>query len=173
MQTNSLLRTLFEYKAWANDDLFDVLQSLSDDEHSQEKHDATRILNHVYVVDRIFASHAQRVPHPYNAVNTPDTPHLADLCAEVRKSDEWFIEYVSSASEADLAEDLDFRFVDGSPGRMTRGEMLAHVITHGNYHRGAVGRILSQAAMPIPRDTKTDALTAFLHAPDRLHGERT
>ena len=50
-------------------------------------------------------------------------------------------------------------FTDGQPGRMSREEMLAHVATHGSYHRGAVGRIMAQVAVPPPRDI----FTVFLH----------
>ena len=50
-------------------------------------------------------------------------------------------------------------------GRMTREEMLLHVITHGAYHRGQVGQILRAAEVLPPRDI----FTRFLHAtePDR------
>ena len=42
---------------------------------------------------------------------------------------------------------------------MTREEMLTHVVTHGGYHRGEVGRLMVQAAsrsgqdMLLPWDT--------------------
>jgi uncharacterized damage-inducible protein DinB len=45
--------------------------------------------------------------------------------------------------------------------------MLLHVAMHGSYHRGAVGRILSQHGVAPPRDV----LTGFLHQsqPERRH----
>ena len=171
MQSRRFLRTLFEYKAWANEDLFEVLERLSDPAHAGVKHEATRILNHVYIVDRMFASNMQGLQHGYTAVNTPDTPNLGDLRARVRKMDRFFVEYTDSLTEAALAEPIDFTFVDGSPGCMTREEMLAHVVTHGNYHRGGIGVILSQGRVPLPRDTQTDALTVFLHK--RRRGQRS
>jgi uncharacterized damage-inducible protein DinB len=60
---------------------------------------------------------------------------------------------------AALAEVLAFTFTDGDAGRMTRGEMLAHVVLHGGYHRGEVGRILRQLAITPPWDT----FAVFLH----------
>jgi uncharacterized damage-inducible protein DinB len=46
--------------------------------------------------------------------------------------------------------------------------MLGHVITHGSYHRGAVGRIMSQVSVPPPRDT----LTVYLHRSEPQRRER-
>jgi len=39
--------------------------------------------------------------------------------------------------------------------RMSREETLAHIATHGGYHRGAVGRIMAQASVAVPRDIFT------------------
>ena len=62
-------------------------------------------------------------------------------------------------SAEQLAEQLHFDFVDGDHGCMSRAEMLAHIVTHGGYHRGAVGRILAQLQLAPPRDI----YTRFLH----------
>ncbi len=160
MQTTPLMAKLFQYKAWANNDLFNLLKTLPIGERASELHDATRILNHVYVVDQIFTANLQRKPHNFKAVNTTETPSITDLQAAVEVADQWFISYVNSLSETDFDENIDFIFVDGSPGQMSRAEMLLHVVTHGNYHRGAVGRILAQIPVTPPRDT----LTVFLHS---------
>ncbi len=62
-------------------------------------------------------------------------------------------------SPAQLEEPLEFRFTDGTPGRMTRAEMPAHVVAHAGYHRGEVGQILTVLTSSSPRDT----FTGFLH----------
>jgi uncharacterized damage-inducible protein DinB len=36
---------------------------------------------------------------------------------------------------------------------MSRQEMLTHVVTHGSYHRGEIGRILAQIGVTPPWDT--------------------
>ena len=60
--------------------------------------------------------------------------------------------------QADLDEVLEFTFTDGDPGRMSRAEMLGHVLTHGNSHRGAIGPKLG--AMKIKAGP--DMLTSYL-----------
>ncbi len=159
MDAKPLLLQLIDFKAWANRDLFPLAMTLSAETQSQERHNATRLLNHIYVVDRIFQGNLQGQPHGYTGLNTPETPALDALFAEQQALDQWLATYVQGLSSAELGEAVDFRFVDGKPGRMTRAEMLLHVLTHGSYHRGAVGRILFQAGVQPP----PDALTVFIH----------
>ena len=69
------------------------------------------------------------------------------------------MDYVSKLNPENLGESIDFTFTDGAPGRMSREEMLSHVVLHGGYHRGAVGRLMAQLSIAPPRDV----FTGFLH----------
>jgi uncharacterized damage-inducible protein DinB len=57
-----------------------------------------------------------------------------------------------------LSESIDFTFTDGALGRMSRQEMLAHLVLHGDYHRGAISQIMTQLHLPTPKP-----FTGFLH----------
>jgi uncharacterized damage-inducible protein DinB len=57
-----------------------------------------------------------------------------------------------------LAEAIDFRFTDGAPGRMSREEMLLHVMIHGGYHQGQAGWLVMESSMTPP----ADGLTSYL-----------
>lgn len=155
----STLQSLFKYKAWINEQLYATMAKLDPEGQKEARHAAMRVLNHIYVVDRIFAAHLAGTPHAYTAANTPETPMLDELRAAVAKSDQWYVDYTRSATPKQLAEEVAFAFTDGDRGRMTREEMLLHVSTHGAYHRGGVGRILSQAGVQLPRDL----FTTYLH----------
>ena len=160
------LAQLFEYKRWANDELLALGAASQGALPAEDGRLFVRILNHTYVVDRIFACHLQGLPQmAYTATNTEETPELAALRDAVRESDDWYLRYASGLSEAQLAEPVKFRFTDGDTGTMTRCEILHHIVVHGTYHRGAAGRILAGHAVPLPRDS----LTTFLH---RLQPER-
>lgn len=159
MSTRNLLLSLFKYKAWANAGLFAELGKLDPAGQQAERQAAIRVMNHTYVVDRIFAAHLCGEQHGYAGTNTAETPELDALGAAVAASDRWYLEYIEKAPPESLREDLRFTFTDGAAGRMSREEMLAHVVTHGNYHRGAVGRILAQMSVTPPRDT----FTVYLH----------
>lgn len=153
------LQSLFAQKSWANNELFNVLATVTAQEHAGAVHTAIRTLNHIYVVDRIFRAHLLGEPHGYSATNTEATPELGELQFAVAETDAWFEKYSSTVSSAQLGESIAFRFTDGDAGTMTREEMLLHVITHGAYHRGNVGQLLKSISVAPPRDL----YTKFLH----------
>jgi uncharacterized damage-inducible protein DinB len=154
-----ILSSLFAQKSWANRELFDVLTSVASTENAAPLQTAIRTLNHIYIVDRIFCAHLTGEKHSYTATNTPETPELGELHFAVAETDRWFENHVASMDEQTLAESLSFQFTDGDTGRMTREEMLFHVITHGAYHRGNVGQVLKGISVTPPRDL----FTKFLH----------
>jgi uncharacterized damage-inducible protein DinB len=84
---------------------------------------------------------------------------LEQLESAIKTSDVWYIDYVSKLTPETLTESIDFAFTDGALGRMSREEMLSHVVLHGGYHRGAIGHILSQLSIPPGRDV----FTGFFH----------
>jgi uncharacterized damage-inducible protein DinB len=152
------LISLFGHKAWADSELFALLATLPP-EHAQQLHTCIRTLNHIHVVDRIFSAHLVGEPRPFDATNTVATPSLAQLRSDVEATDAWFLRYVSSVTAPQLSEVLDFSFTDGERGRMSREEILLHVLTHGGYHRGNVGQVLKSLSIAPPRDL----YTRFLH----------
>jgi uncharacterized damage-inducible protein DinB len=156
--TNSL-GSLFAYKAWSNEELFAALDEVDVSTHPDEARNAIRILNHVYVVDRIFQAHLQGKTHAYAATNTEETPTVAALAAAVKDLDAWYVSYAQGLAPEARNERVRFVFTDGDAGCMSREEILMHVITHGGYHRGAAGQVMRGAAVAPPRDL----YTRFLH----------
>jgi uncharacterized damage-inducible protein DinB len=151
------LQRLFQFKAWANDELMTALAKLGHD--SPVMGLAIKALSHTYVVDRIFIAHMTRKAHAYSSANLSALPTLEDLSAETRSSDLEYIDYVAELDPVQLAEEIDFAFTDGLPGRMSREEMLMHVITHGAGHRGQVSALmLFNSATPAK-----DGFTTYLH----------
>jgi len=152
------LKSLFGHKAWANAELFALLATLPA-EHAEQLHTCMRTLNHIYVVDRLFRARLSGEPSPFEATNTKATPSLEQLRDDVAATDAWYQHYVAKVSDAELASVLDFTFTDGDAGRMSREEILLHVLTHGGYHRGNVGQVLKSISVAPPRDL----YTKFLH----------
>jgi uncharacterized damage-inducible protein DinB len=157
MSTATLI-SLFGYKAWANSELFSLLVALAP-EHVEQLHTCIRTLNHIYVVDRIFRAHLAGESRPFDTTNTKATPSLEQLESAVKATDPWYQTYVSSLTATELLEVLAFTFTDGDRGRMSKEEMLLHVLTHGCYHRGNVGQVLKSISVSPPRDL----YTKFLH----------
>lgn len=154
---HSTLPHLFQYKAWANDELLTALAKLDRDAMVVKL--AIKALSHTYVVDRIFAAHLRRNDHAYTSANLSDMPTLEDLSADIRTSDREYVDYVSTLDRGQLAEQIDFAFTDGAPGRMSREEMLMHLITHGVGHRGQVSAVMLLNSVP----PASDGFTTYLH----------
>lgn len=153
MSARTLLKSLLVYQAWANDELLGKLVGMDPSRNAKERHAALRLMNHIHVVSRIFAAHLTGIAHGYASDNTEETPEPAELRAAMAESDRWYLDYAETVSEQWLAEPLAFTFTDGDRGRMTRQEMLTHVVLHGGYHRGEVGRMLAAIAVTPPWDT--------------------
>jgi uncharacterized damage-inducible protein DinB len=156
------LKSLFEYKRWANRELFDMIERLPADE---KRLPMVRTLSHIYTADRIFRAHLAGELHSFASTHMPELPTLADLRRDVEDTDEWFLLYVSNLTPEALEQRIHFRFTDGDLGTLSREEILLHITTHGCYHRGNVGQMLRDRGLPPP----FDIYTRFLHQkePDR------
>jgi uncharacterized damage-inducible protein DinB len=153
------LQHLFRYKAWANVELLTALERLGPLRRLTITRLAVKALSHSHVVDRIFAAHLRRAAHPYTAANLTELPTLHDLAADIRKTDQEYISYVSDLDRDALSERIDFVFTDGAPGCMSREEMLMHIINHGTGHRGQVSALMLLNALTPARD----GFTTYLH----------
>lgn len=156
--STTTLNTLFAYKTWADAELLARLGTFPPDA-GEALHTAVRTFNHIHVVDRLFRARLAGEPLPFEATNTKETPTLAQLQADVAETDAWYERHVAAQSAQSLAESMSFQFTDGDRARMTREEILLHVIAHGTYHRGNVGQVIKSLGMAPPRDL----LTRYLH----------
>ena len=161
------LHNLFRYKAWANDELLTALAQLGGESPITQL--AIKALSHTYVVDRIFAAHLRRKDHAYTSANLSQMPTLEDLSADMRTSDREYVAYVSGLDGGQLTDRIDFAFTDGASGRMSREEMLMHVITHGVGHRGQVSAVMLLNSVTPAKD----GFTTYLHNAEAQARRRT
>lgn len=138
-------RMLARYKAWADAVMFDSVAALPPGEAAKERHTLFKsmigTLNHNLVVDLIWQAHLQRRDHGFTARNLVLHPELDRLRDAQREINSWFVRWADEQTDASLDERLSFTFISGNKGMMTRGEMLLHVVTHTNYHRGWVAEM--------------------------------
>jgi uncharacterized damage-inducible protein DinB len=154
------LRTLMRYKAWANELVFAAAARLPEAELTAPRKivfgSLLRTLNHVYAMDAVWRAHLEGRPHGYATRNPEDCPALAELREAQKAMDAWFVRYAESLSQED--EIVNFQFIGGGPGSMTRRDILLHVANHGTYHRGNVASMMYQAGVAPP----TTDLPVFL-----------
>jgi uncharacterized damage-inducible protein DinB len=155
-------RLLARYNAWANELIFDALAKLPPEEPTKTRQTLFRnmvhTLNHNYVIDRVFQAHLEGRAHGYEARNTSDHPPLAELRRLQQEVDAWYVSWSAQISASGLDEVLEFDFIGGGRGAMTRLEMLQHVVNHTTYHRGFVADLFYQ----VPARPPTTDLTVYL-----------
>lgn len=159
MQINKTYLDAFKYKAWAN---AEMLLHGERQLHLLSLADQTffiRILNHTAVVDSLFISRISDTAEAYAADNTVETPTLSELSKHMSNNDAWLIDFVKSATFAELGRCVTFKFTDGDRGQLSVEEILLHLLTHGSNHRGMAARVLGSNNLERPKDT----FTRFLH----------
>jgi uncharacterized damage-inducible protein DinB len=147
------LRMLVRYTQWADAKLFAALRALPDGTPGAAGRgfgSMLSTLNHSLVVDEIWRAHLEAKPHGHSSRNTPVLPTLDELEQKQANMDTWFIDYADALTESQGGEMIHFKFVDGGPGEMTRGDMLLHVINHKTYHRGFVSEMIFQLPIRAP-----------------------
>ena len=161
------MRMLARYKAWADDLFLAAVGALSAAELTAPRPivfgSLIRTLHHVWAMDHVWQCHLLGKPHGLTSRNPEHCPELAELAAAQRQLDAWYVAYVDTLADADLQQVVDFAFIGGGRGSMTRGDILLHVVNHTTYNRGHVADML----YALQRAPPTTDLPVFLRdAPD-------
>ncbi len=162
MLTTRTARMLTRYNRWANDLMLAAVAKLPPGEATKPRttlfRNIVHTLNHNYVIDAIFQAHLEGRDHGYTARNTPEPPPLEELTGMQRRMDDWWIAWSERLTDAQLDETVNFTFVGGGAGAMTRGQILLHVMNHTSYHRGFAADLFYQ----VPAKPPTTDLPVFL-----------
>ena len=145
---------LTRYKAWADDRLYTALEGISDDELRAKRPTILGTLlcalNHSYAMDLVWQAHLENREHGFTTRRPEIFGDVTELGKAQREIDDWYIDYASSLDPATGKSVVDFEFIDGGEGSMTRNEILLHVVTHSNYHRGHVTDMMCQIPIGPP-----------------------
>jgi uncharacterized damage-inducible protein DinB len=156
------LQMLARYRMWADRLTFDAVAALPPGEATKERPTLFKTmigtLNHNYVVDLIWQAHLEGRDHGFKARNLVLHEKLNELWTAQQKINEWYIKWSEAQSDETFGEIVDFTFVSGEKGAMTRGEMLLHVVNHATYHRGWIAEMFFQ----VPAKNPTTDLPVFL-----------
>ncbi|MGO4503462.1 MULTISPECIES: DinB family protein [unclassified Dyella] len=148
------LRKLLRYRAWADELIYDAVAALPEGASTAPRAtifgNMLRTLSHSWVVDDIFQAHLQGRPHGYTSRNTPEPLPFDELRARQQAMNAWYLEYASSLTPAQAAEVVTFEFIGGVQGRMSREDMVLHVVNHATYHRGFVADMFYQVPVKPP-----------------------
>ena len=162
MMTTRMARMLARYNQWADQLILDAVAALPGDEATRPRvglfKTMVHMLNHNYVIDRVFQAHLEGRAHGYTARNTPEPPPLAELRQNQAELDAWYIGWTNRLTPQAIDEKVAFNYIGGGDGILTRGEILLHLVNHHSYHRGFVAEMFYSAKHRPP----TTDLTVFL-----------
>lgn len=148
------IRMLSRHAQWANKRLHDALAQLPNEvlhvARPGRPQGMIGVLGHIYVVDLIWKAHLLGIDHGFHSRALERQTDLAELMRQQAEADQWYITHVDALPEEALGEEVHFRFVDGGPGRMRRGDILLHIVQHKTYHRGYVADMLYELGSKPP-----------------------
>jgi uncharacterized damage-inducible protein DinB len=156
------IRMLSRYAAWANDRLYEALADLP--EHALTKPhpivfgSILRTLHHVYAMDLVWRAHLQGIPHAFTTRTPEECPPFAELRAAQKDIDGWYVRYSDDMQDGSCDAIVNFSFIGGGKGSMSRSEIVLHVVNHTTYHRGHIGTMIYQ----VPAEPPTTDLPVFL-----------
>jgi uncharacterized damage-inducible protein DinB len=140
------VQTLTRYKTWADDVFLSVVADIPESELVAPRPiyfgSLIRTLNHSYSMDYVWQSHLIGKAHGLTTRNPADHPSIGHLVASQRQIDAWYVSYADSLSRDQLAEVVEFEFIGGGTGAMSREDIILHVVNHTTYHRGHVADML-------------------------------
>jgi len=156
------VQVLTRYKAWADDLFLSAVSEVSASELTAPRPiffgSLIRTLHHSYAMDYVWQCHLLGKPHGLSSRNPEHCPEMEELAAIQRTIDNWYANYAESISDQALNEIVEFDFIGGGRGSMSRRDILLHVVNHTTYHRGHAADILYHLSILPP----TTDLPVFL-----------
>jgi uncharacterized damage-inducible protein DinB len=154
MQSMSSLSKLMRYSRWACDRLYGAVLQGPKPTHAASGGGAHEkildALGHIFIVDQIWKSHLIGVAHEFSKRRFEQTPDGTRLKIDQSAVNDWFVDYVDGLADDRCNDPIEFKFVSGTVGNMTRSDMLFHVINHRTYHWGSVTEMMRQAGYQRP-----------------------
>jgi uncharacterized damage-inducible protein DinB len=140
------LRTMTRYKAWAGEAFLAVVRTLPESALLAPRPivfgSLIRTLHHAYLMDLVWQCHLLGKPHGLSTRNPEAHPSIDALVEAQRAIDAWYAAYADGLDEAAASVMIDFEFIGGGAGRMSRSDIVLHVVNHTTYHRGHVAGML-------------------------------
>jgi len=148
--------TLLDFNYWARDRILSAVEPLSDEQYTRDLGNSFRsvrdTLVHIYSAEWVWYTRWQGTSptEPIPSDRFADRPALS---AAWRTLESGIRSFVDGLDDAALARAIDYRLMNGQPGRSVFSQMVQHVVNHGSYHRGQVTTLLRQLGAQPPKST--------------------
>jgi uncharacterized damage-inducible protein DinB len=148
------LRMLLDYHYWARDRLLDATEALDAEQLTRDLGNSFRsirdTLAHVHGAEWIWLSRWQGA----SPTAMPPLDRFEDVAAvragwaelegDVRA-------FAAALTDESAQQSMDYRLLNGTPGRSRLWHMVQHMVNHATYHRGQVTTMLRQLGAAPPK----------------------
>ena len=145
-----LLASFTQYEYWANERLFQVIRTLTEEQQQQEIISSFSSVHktclHIWDATSIWW---QRV-HKVKEIVVPSLsfhPTMSEIENGMLQQNTQWIEWIRTADEAAVTYVLPYKNMKGEPFEQEVKEILLHINNHGTYHRGQLVTMLRQLGM--------------------------
>jgi uncharacterized damage-inducible protein DinB len=152
--THTELQTLLDFNYWARDRVIAAIDPLTAEQYTRDLGNSFRSIRdtmvHTYSAEWVWCTrwHGTSPTSPIAPETLPDLQSLTTAWREIEATIRGF---VSGLDAAAIAQAMDYRLMNGQPGRSAVWQMVQHVVNHGSYHRGQVTTMLRQLGAQPPK----------------------
>jgi len=145
--TTADAQQLIDYHYWARDRVLDAVAALTPEQFKQDMKNSFKSVRdtcvHTYSAEWIWHSRWTGAS-PSEAIPFDRFPDVASMRAAWVDLESHVRELIGGMGDGGLNRDLDYRLLNGTPGRSSIAQVLQHVVNHASYHRGQVTTMLRQ-----------------------------
>ena len=156
------VRLLIDYNYWARDRMIAAVTPLSTEQYTRDLASSFKsvrdTLVHTYSAEWVWYSRWQGTS-PTSPIPFDRFPDLAALQSAWLDLEARLRSFFDQAGEAGIARAMDYKLLNGQPGRTVLWQMLQHMVNHGSYHRGQITTMLRQLGAQPPKSV--DLITFY------------
>jgi uncharacterized damage-inducible protein DinB len=154
--THQDLKALVDFNYWARDRTLDAVAALTPEQYTRDLGNSFKsvrdTLVHTYSAEWVWHSRWLGTS-PTAPLKFDDYPDLAALQSAWHELEGQNRALIDAEDDRSLLRVVDYRLMNGQPGRSAFWQMVQHVVNHGTYHRGQVTTMLRQLGAAPPKST--------------------
>lgn len=132
------IRFLYEYTAWANEAMFDVIVALDPEQQVRPVGGSFASIRetvaHTVAADWVWLS--RWIGESPRGWPTWAQASVAEIREEWRRIHTQRLEFINGLRDEDLMVEIEFARLNGDVDRARLGFLMQHVANHATYHRG-------------------------------------
>jgi uncharacterized damage-inducible protein DinB len=153
--THQDLLLLIDFNYWARDRTFDAVAALTNEQFIRDLGNSFKsirdTLAHTFSAEWVWHARwmGESPTAPLNFADYPDLPTLRAAWVDLEARNRALI---AAETDETITRTMEYRFLNGQPGKSIFWQTVQHVVNHGSYHRGQVTTMLRQLGVA-PKST--------------------